>query len=252
MTAYHGGKQKIGKKLANVIYDASTEIEEDEKFVIKGYCEPFCGMLGVYQHIPELFQGYKPKLKYKAGDQNKSVILMWKAAKKGWKPPLHVTEKEFNSLKTSRDSALKGYAGHQYSFGGQYFKGYAPKYGKVLKNSNTVIKKISDISTNVSNVSFSSGQYTQYSNLKNFIIYCDPPYENTNQNYNNNFDSKQFYDWCRYMSENNIVFVSGYNSPLEGVDFYSIFSISRKITGISPDLKKKQQNRKRSEHLYVL
>jgi len=47
MTAYHGGKQKIGKILANVIYDVSTEIEQDKKFVIKGYCEPFSGMLGV-------------------------------------------------------------------------------------------------------------------------------------------------------------------------------------------------------------
>lgn len=262
MTAYHGGKQKIGKKIAKIIYDESEDIEEDEDFIIKGYCEPFCGMLGVYQHIPELFKNYKPKLKYKAGDTNKSVIMMWKEAKKGWKPPTHITETKFNTLKTSKDSALKGYAGHQYSFGGQYFQGYAPKYGKVLKNSQTVIDKISNIGSimDKSNTTFSHGGYTQYSKLKNYIIYCDPPYSNSKKHYTSNksgdmsqkFDDEKFFDWCRIMAEDNIVFVSSYDAP---EDFEEIFSISRKITGISPDLLKKnkpQKNRLRTEKLYVV
>jgi len=50
------------------------------------------------------------------------------------------------------------------------------------------------------------------------------------------------------MTENNIVFVSRYDSP---EDFEEIFS----ITGISPDLLKKnkpQKNRLRTEKLYIL
>lgn len=43
MTAYHGGKQRIGKEIATVIADMTQDV------TIKGYCEPFCGMLGVYQ-----------------------------------------------------------------------------------------------------------------------------------------------------------------------------------------------------------
>jgi hypothetical protein len=35
-------------------------------------------MLGVYQHIPELFSGHL-RFKYQAGDINESVIKMWKA-----------------------------------------------------------------------------------------------------------------------------------------------------------------------------
>lgn len=42
-----------------------------------GYLEPFCGILGVYQHIPRLFQDH-PSLKYRAGDINESVIKIWK------------------------------------------------------------------------------------------------------------------------------------------------------------------------------
>ncbi len=62
MTVYHGGKQRIGKQLAKVIVQESLDIADDEGWSIKGYCEPFCGMLGVYQHIPEL---YNEKLDYK-------------------------------------------------------------------------------------------------------------------------------------------------------------------------------------------
>ena len=84
MTRYHGGKQRIGKEIANTIFDISTDIEDETEFTIRGYCEPFCGMLGVYQHIPELFDDDDfPPLKYKAGDMNESVIKMWKAVQEG-------------------------------------------------------------------------------------------------------------------------------------------------------------------------
>ena len=82
MTSYHGGKKRIGKEISGIIVDESINISEDEGWKIKGYCEPFCGMLGVYQHIPKLFEEEGLKLKYKAGDTNKSVIMMWNEAKK--------------------------------------------------------------------------------------------------------------------------------------------------------------------------
>jgi hypothetical protein len=57
MTAYHGGKQRIGKKLAQVIYDESMDISEEEGFQIKGYCEPFSGMLGSIPTHTRIIQG---------------------------------------------------------------------------------------------------------------------------------------------------------------------------------------------------
>ena len=68
MTSYHGGKQKIGRKIAEKISESVVEYLP----YIKGYCEPFCGMLGVYRHIPI----YLDVKRYKAGDCNKSLILM--------------------------------------------------------------------------------------------------------------------------------------------------------------------------------
>ena len=85
MTWYHGGKQRIGKKLSEIIVEASYDISNEENLTIKGYCEPFCGMLGVYRHIPKQLENkFEKKLTYKAGDVNKSVIMMWKDVQKGW------------------------------------------------------------------------------------------------------------------------------------------------------------------------
>jgi site-specific DNA-adenine methylase len=249
MTSYNGGKQRIGKKIADQIYKESIKIENNYDFTIKGYCEPFCGMLGVYKHIPELFDNHRPKLKYKAGDVNKSVIMMWQSAQRGWNPPTKTTEKEYNKLKNSKDSALRGYIGHQYSFGGQFFNGYAPRYGKT-KDSSKASENVIDISEELFDVQFKNGDYKQYSNLKGYIIYCDPPYENTHNRYRNqedkqfDFDSEDFWKWCKYMSKNNIIFISSYKGP-KGLK--SILTSSHKLTGISPG----KNNKQRTEKLYM-
>jgi len=220
MTSYHGGKQRIGKKLAEIIVNKSIAISEDTGFEIKGYCEPFCGMLGVYQHIPELFEdeGYN-KLKYKAGDQNKSLIMMWKAAQNDELPNnISVSKTSYNKLRHNGESSpTKGFIGHTISFRGIYFSQYDWRVpAKVIKNN---LMKIKTIAYNLSDVKFTQGSYLKFSNLKNYIIYCDPPYEKTEQRYYDEegnqlkFDSEIFWNWCRKMSKNNIVFVSSYTAP---------------------------------------
>jgi DNA adenine methylase len=247
MTNYHGGKQKIGKELSKIIYEVSTDIENNYEFDIKGYCEPFCGMLGVYQHIPELFKDHNPKLTYKAGDGNKSVIMMWKAAQKGWKPPTSCSEEHYNELKyNKKDSAEKGFIGHQYSFGGQYFMGYRGIYGnktRYEKASENVIR----ISKEIKNVDFRYGDYTQFSDLKGYIIYCDPPYSNSKQIYSSQykFDTEKFWEWCDTMSENNILFVSEYKIPKK-LKAELVFSKIVKLSGNTI------KNRKRNEKLFVI
>lgn len=242
MSIYHGGKKRLGKELAQVIYDLSLDIEQEYDFEIKGYCEPFCGMLGVYQHIPEMFKDHKPKMKYKAGDLNKSVILMWQEAQKGWKPPNTCSEKHFNELKyNGKDSAEKGFIGHQFGYGGQYFLAFRTKYGKPPIQQKAV-NNVVDISTKLINVKFNYGDYKQFTELKGYIIYCDPPYVNTTQ-YDNSFDSKNFWLWCEYMSKYNIVFVSEYKAP-KGIE--KVFSKKVKLTG------KKTKTLQKVEKLYLL
>ena len=214
MTAYHGGKQRIGKEIAKVIHEISTEMEEDGEIDIVGYCEPFVGMAGVYQHIPDLFKDHKPKLKYKAGDANKSVIMMWKAAQKGWKPPTKITKASYEKLKKKGGSSPeRGYVGHHHGFCGQYFGTYNEK------KSGRGKKKVCEIAKTLKSVAFSPGDYKRYNYLKNYVIYCDPPYANCIQQYYTEdhhikpkFDNQAFWEWCYKMSEENIVFVSEYSA----------------------------------------
>lgn len=218
MSSYHGGKQRIGLEIAENIHLTSTMIEDHTDFTIKGYCEPFCGMLGVYRHIPALFADHKPKLKYKAGDTNKSVIKMWQRAQKGWKPPKSCTEAYYEKLrKQTRSSAERGFIGHQYSYGGQYFRGFAGKYGKNTSQpdaANRVVK----IAANLPMVEFSAGSYTQFLPLVGYVIYCDPPYAKRNEYFEENgdrvhFDNEVFWLVMQYLSQNNIVFISEYEAP---------------------------------------
>ena len=227
MTAYHGGKQRIGREIANVIYDVSTIIEKESNFKIKGYCEPFCGMLGVYQHIPELFSDHRPKLQYKAGDTNKSVIKMWKEVQKGWVPPTKsISKSRYDTIKNGSDSALKAFIGCSHSFRGVFCGSYFPQNESKIKHSSDKIRSQKNA---ISNIRFSDGEYTQYSNLKGFIIYCDPPYEGTMSYGDNIFDHKKFWNIMRKWSKQNIVFISEYRAPK---DFVCIGS-SKKYSTIS-------------------
>lgn len=217
MTQYHGGKHRHGKKIAEVINPMLAGHS--------GYCEPFHGMLGVYRHISDT-----PNLTYLAGDLNKSVNLMWIEAQKGWVPPNRIVSKEeFLRLKFDGTSTPeKGFIGCSHAYNGLYFRCYC-----MTENMRNAIpgaaKRVSDIALNtvVKKVKFSYGEYKQFSDLRNFVIYCDPPYEGTigyrndeskGSNPYDHFDNSEFWKWASEMAKYNTVIVSEFSEP-KCVDF---------------------------------
>ena len=128
-------------------------------------------------------------------------------------------------------------------YGGQYFNGYAPKYGKSPK-SNTASKKVCTIGKLMKKTRFTTGSYKQFSKLKGYIIYCDPPYVGFKCNYKLSFNNEEFWKWCDKMAVYNVVFVSGYNAPK---NIQSIFKSKHKLTGTGV-----QGNKNRVEKLYIL
>jgi DNA adenine methylase len=214
MTSYHGGKQRIGAKIAQIIYDTVFKLEKQTGIRFKGYVEPFCGMLGVYQHIPKLFQEHNPKLNYRAGDINESVIQMWNAVKSGWEPPSRCSKKRFYELKGNGESSPeKGFVGHACSYRSLYFSSYFDQITpKRLQNIKQNIINISEL-LKLYKVKFVADSYIHFSQLKGYIIYCDPPYfkgSNYIDEYHvyRKFDYKQFYLWVEKMSQHNLVFIS--------------------------------------------
>jgi DNA adenine methylase len=210
----HGSKKKIGKGIAQSMAKYVRKNDIDPRF----YCEPFCGTLGVFQFIPEIFDEINPDIEYLAGDINASLIKLWKSAQAGkWKPPTSMTKTRYNELYKARASAEKGFVGHQCAFGGIYFGHYTPKFctKRALKNAGD---KVLAVAEDMENVEFSAGKYTRYSNLKGGVIYCDPPYAKYNRYYDEKhnrliFDHEAFWNWVRKMSKYNTVFVSEYSAP---------------------------------------
>lgn len=199
MTTYHGGKQRLGDAIAKIIKEYS------QYYNIRGYLEPFCGMLGVYQHVVEYMPTFDT---YLAGDINKSVILMWKEAQRGWVPPKRYSEAQYNRLKGTKSSALKGFVGHACAQRGIYFAPYTLKSNLPYSSA-----RVCAIANSLKHVKFSHGSYDQYKNLRGFIIYCDPPYYKSSRYYTEagetrRFDHKMFYAWAEKMAKHNLVFIS--------------------------------------------
>ena len=133
-----------------------------------------------------------------------------------------------------KSSEEKGFIGHYYGYMGKYFQPFDNRHSldSIKKTSNKVTK----IGEKVKNVSFSHRKYTQYSKLKNYVIYCDPPYQKQSHYYTETgehvepFDHDKFWDWCRKMAKNNIVLISEYKAPR---DFDMIWSTKSRTTGKS-------------------
>jgi site-specific DNA-adenine methylase len=218
MGTYHGGKVKIGKRVASAI----VSIMEKSKKKYKGYCEPFCGFCGVYRHIPDMFDEtlgytYENGFNYLAGDANVSVIKMWKGLQGNWKPPTACNKGRFEELKhNGREGAEKGFVGHACSFMGLYFTSFDNriKIGRVSK----IFKEMGK--DQLADVEFTPGSYTQFSHLKGYVIYCDPPYGKNSHFFDKKnkvrlFDKTYFIDWCKTMKrKGNLVIVSEHSGGL--------------------------------------
>jgi|UniRef100_A0A6C0D122 DNA adenine methylase len=213
MTYYPGGKKYKGKEIANIIYEESTIFAEESDFKIKGYCEPFCGMMGVYRHIPKLFSQYK--LKYKAGDRNNYLVKLWKAIQNGFDPPTTCSKNMYYKMKTSNDQSLNAiFLGFACSIRGIFRGTFFPP-----NNVKHQAIQMKEIGKEIIDVNIKGCDYTKFSNLSGYIIYCDPPYKNTGNvysiedKYDSDFDYSKFTDWCINMSKNNIIFISEYKKP---------------------------------------
>jgi len=223
MTTYHGGKKRIGNDISNVILNIYDKLPENKKSKINTYCEPFCGMLGVFYHVLNNLNENNSFNKFYLGDTNGSVIKMWKKLKKNpkWSPPVECSKELFEELKhNGSESAEKGFIGFVWAYRSKYFISYFsnPGKGRIEKNRNDVLKIGKLLNENKNLIKITKNDYKQFSNIKNGIIYCDPPYSSSNQYYNDNreqiiFNQSEFWDWVRKMSKKNIVIVSEYSAP---------------------------------------
>lgn len=234
---YLGGKHRLVKYIVPVLdeYAISTA----------SYVEPFIGGGSIFSAVT-----HNDKI---AGDIHEDLILMWQAILDGWIPPRVVTEIEYKELqKATIASPLRGFVGFACSYGAKWFGGYArgrlDKYrwrNFANEGVNNLIKQRDRLLK--SRVTFSHGDYRQFSNVINSLIYCDPPYRNMHR-IGGSFNHTNFWNWVRNMSKNNIVIVSECQAP---EDFKAILQMKVSV-GFGIDGLGNNEKYNRYERLYRL
>lgn len=214
---YLGGKTRIGKEIA----EALARLAPPD--TVEGYCEPFCGALGIMVHMVD--KGYK---KTKAYDKCKDIVLLWNGVKDGtFKIPRSVSERTW--LRYKKDptpSAMRAFMGFGCSFGGDWFTTFSKKYDP--KSIPQAVSSIKRKGPSIKKITHIGHRDYRRLKLKGWLIYCDPPYKNTKgYKCTGGFDTDRFWDTVREWSKDNIVAVSEFTAPS---DFMCIWKKKRLIS----------------------
>lgn len=210
---YMGSKSRIAKYIVPIL---QKYIDDNN---IKKYVEPFVGGANVIDKI-------KCDEKY-GSDYNKYLIALLQRVRN--KEPLldEVSRELYSDVRSNKDTDkyedwFVGNVGFIASYNGRWFDGgYAQagyektKTGERFRDyyqeaKRNILEQTNDIQDTV----FIHKDYKEWTDLKNCLIYCDPPYQGTKQ-YDNakNFDYEEFWNIIREWSKNNIVLISEQNAP---------------------------------------
>lgn len=207
---YHGGKATIAKDISQILNDEIKNTNATH------YLEPFIGGGNVAPLITN-------EVKRIISDVDEDIIILWKAMLNGWVPPEIITEEEYKRLKSlTGKTPLKSFAAYGCSFMGKKWGGYARNkkqhnYAKAAKNG--LLKKVKGLhGVTVNNLSYDS-----YTPGVGWVVYCDPPYENTT-GYKGTakFNHELFWKTVQQWADNGaIVYVSEYTAPKNILEVWS-------------------------------
>jgi DNA adenine methylase len=215
---YVGSKNRISKEIVPIIQKCIDEHD------IHTYFEPFVGGANMIDKI---------KCNRCIGnDINEYLIALLKAVQSGWNPLESVTmTKEFyNNVKDNKDKYPKeilGLCGLCATYNAKWFGGYAgivhTKIDTYRNYYEEAVKNLLKQKDDIKDIKFISTDYLTLNEtkMKNWVIYCDPPYQDTTKYNNIGFEYDVFWQWVRDTSKNNFVFVSEYNAPK---DFKCVWS----------------------------
>lgn len=239
---YQGSKNKLAKYIIPIL---QKYIDDNN---ITTFIDCFCGGANVVDKIrcnirvaSDLNMDLITLLKYVQMDNDLNIA-----------PPVcdfaHYSDVRANKNTGKYSKEYVALIGYCASYGGRYFDGGYGRDalgGRSIYNERLINLKLQ--APNLKGIEFYNRDYKEYLNLniKNALIYCDPPYKNTKQYSKQNIDYEEFYNFCREMSKNNIVIISEYSMP---EDFVCIWEKERKVLQKSDRIK----GDKAIEKLFIL
>lgn len=213
---YMGSKSKITQFIVPIIQQYINENTIDI------YIEPFVGGANVIDKI-----NCKTKIGY---DKNKYLISLLNNAEKIKAFPETIEKSHYDDVRNSFNTQNKKYEdwyigaiGFLASYNGRFFDGGYAKTNYAKQPSGHIVvrsyfkeakENLTEQIPRLNNIKFESKDYTNLHNIKNSLIYCDPPYQNTKQyGVSKNFNYEEFWQWVRDMSKNNIILISECSAP---------------------------------------
>lgn len=154
----------------------------------------------------------------------------------GWEPPTKISEHEYKTFKHTQDPTdpATAFIGFGCSFMGKWYGTFA-RSKTTPKNfaraaATSCAKKIATLKAAEGRgimVSVSHADYEQYVGINGAVIYLDPPYAGRTPQSNvvGAFDHDRFWDVAKEMSKYNVVLVTEFKAPPDGV--YSTTSAIR-------------------------
>ena len=201
---YMGSKNRIAKYILPIM------LKEANEKGMTTWVEPFVGGANMIDKVTNNFQ--RIGIDYNVHTIEALIAIRDLVDKL----PNQLTEDEYKQLKGSEPEPIKSWLRFVCSYSGKFDNGFA-RQGNPLKYRSEPIEEglrnAQKQSPNLQGVKFINGSYDEYSDFENCLIYCDPPYEGTTSYKTGTFDHPKFWDWCRKMSEKNLVFVSEYKAP---------------------------------------
>ena len=239
---YVGSKNRIAKYIVPLIQSRINKLGNK----CNGYFEPFVGGGNIIDKIKCLH-------KYGADNNKYLIALLCYVRDHSDTLPLTVDKETYNYVHkhlndNSFDDWFIGLVGFCASYNSKFFGGYAnnvhTKIGTIRNYTDEAIRNLIKQAPNLQGIDFQYRNFQDIStNISNFVIYCDPPYRNTTKYMTGNFPYEKYYDWCRALSQNNIVLCSEYWMP---DDFECIWTKDIKCT-----LDKNSRSNK-TEKLFIL
>lgn len=215
---YLGGKYQIMKPIAEIINNYLSEKSEEER----NFVSLFVGAGNVEQWI---------HCKKLLNDKHPYLIAMWKDLQNGREFPREISVEEYKYVRENKDEdpGLTGFVGFGCSFSGKWWGGYAR--GANRSYADDAMRGLNKKINNgiLLNSTFTCKDYKDVVIPDGSVVYCDPPYYGTTRfttNVLGKFNNKEFWEYMRQISKNNIVLISELIAP---DDFECIWSKNRKL-----------------------
>lgn len=218
MVKYYGGKGRFGSKIAKHI----NNFISDHDNVI--YIEPFCGALGVFNHIDI------SKCDYVFLNDISDISDLWKHSINV--SPFSIRLDSFQKFKADwyyyksfPEYTISNIYAYFFSWGGIKFSSPLNSIDQVIDQYNSYLNIVSKISPFREKITFQKKDYFDFFDFNfnpnfNYIIYFDPPYDNTFWTKNwkaTNYSKNQLANLINHLNQLPNVFI--FLSELDSIDY---------------------------------